>query len=160
MNEPSTYFIRREIPEPEYAELPVSAMEDEPSIGDYWRAVARHKRLILGLVLVALLSAGPVAYLIAPSYVATSTILIDHRAPKIDIKPGAPDAQTLSDEEADTYYATQNKVLESRSLALRVIQDLGLEDSPILKRQSLLARFSIKGRAPNSAEIREKEIDS
>ena len=161
MNEPSTYFIRREIPEPEYAELPVSAMEDEPSIGDYWRAVARHKRLILGLVLVALLSAGPVAYLIAPSYVATSTILIDHRAPKIDIKPGAPDAQTLSDEEADAYYATQNKILESRSLALRVIQDLGLEDNPILKRQALLAWLGFNShRPPDPALIREKEIDA
>jgi polysaccharide biosynthesis transport protein len=161
MNEPSTYFIRRQIPEPEYAELPISAVEEEPSARDYWRAIVRRKRLILVLVVAALLGAGVLVCVIPPAYLAASTILIDHRAPKIDIKPGAYETQELSDEEADNYYGTQYKILQSRSLALRVIQDLGLQDSPLLNRPPLLALLGIKlGSIQTKAQIREKEIDT
>jgi len=161
MNEPSTYFIRREIPEPEYAEFLTPPVEDEPSARDYWRAIVRRKRLILVLMVTALLGAGAVVYVMPPSYIATSTILIDHRAPKIEIKPAASETAALSDEEADNYYGTQYKILQSRSLAWRVIQDLALENSPLLNSRSLLAYLGIKaGSGQTKAQIREKQIDS
>src|SRR5690242_20334383 len=99
MNEPSTYFIRREIPEPEYIELANSAVENEPNATDYWRAVVRHARLIFTLVAISLLCAGVVVHLWPQSYIATCTILIDHRAPKADLKPTA-ETEAISDEEA------------------------------------------------------------
>jgi capsular exopolysaccharide synthesis family protein len=161
MNEPSTYFIRREIPEPEYAELPTWAVEDEANTQDYWRAIVKRKRLILLVVAVALLGAVAVVNIIPPSYVATSTILIDHRAPKIEIKSSTTEASELSDEEADNYYGTQYKILESRSLALRVIRDLGLENGRLLNPRSLLASVGIPfGSSETKAELREKEIDT
>ena len=161
MNEPSSYFIRREIPEPEYAELPTWAGEDEPSTSDYWRAIVRRKRLILAVMVVALLGASAFVCVIPPSYIATGTILIDHRAPKIEFKTPGSDSQGLSDEEADNYYGTQYKILQSRSLAARVIQDLGLQDSRLLNSRSLLASLGIGGGGPqDKAQIRQKEIDS
>jgi polysaccharide biosynthesis transport protein len=161
MNEPSTYFIRREIPEPGFLELPTPTVEDELTARDYWRAIVRRKKLILVLVVATLLGAGTLVRLMPPIYVATSTILIDHRAPKIDIKPASSETELLSDEEADNYYGTQNKILESRSLALRVIQDLGLEDSPLLNPPPLLTILGIKtGRQDTRSQIREQEIDS
>ncbi|MBV8358914.1 MAG: polysaccharide biosynthesis tyrosine autokinase [Deltaproteobacteria bacterium] len=161
MNEPSTYFIRRGIPEPDYTELPTWGSEDEPSATDYWRAIVRRKRFILVLVIAALLGAGVLVCVMPPSYVATSTILIDHRAPKIEIKPAGSETQGLSDEETDNYYGTQYKVLQSRSLALRVIQDLALQDSPLFNSRPLLTRLGIQtGNRQSKAQIRQKEIDS
>ena len=161
MNEPSTYFIRREMPEPEYTELPISAAEEEPSAGDYWRAIVRRKRLILVLMVTVLLGAGALVYVMPPSYIATSTILIDHRAPKIELKPAGSETEALSDEETDNYYGTQYKILQSRGLALRVIQDLALEDSPLLDSRPLLARLGITAdNRQDKAQIREKEIDN
>jgi polysaccharide biosynthesis transport protein len=161
MNEPSRYFIHRDIPQPEYVELPSSAVEDEPSASDYWRAILRRKRLILTIVAAVLLSAGILVCVIPPSYIATSTIVIDHRAPKVEIKPAASETQPLSDEEADDYYGTQYKILQSRSLALRVIQDLDLQDSPLLDAPPLLARLGIIGSSKQTKlEKREGEIDS
>ena len=109
MNEPSTYFIHREIPEPEYNALPTWAVDDEPSARDYWRAIVRHKGLILVIVVAALLGAGAFICIVPPAYLATSIILIDHRAPKVEIKPADSEAQVLSDEEADNYYGTRTK---------------------------------------------------
>jgi capsular exopolysaccharide synthesis family protein len=163
MNEPSTYFIRREIPEPEYAEYLASAVqgEDEPNATDYWRAIARRKRLILVLLVAALFGAGVLLSVMPAVYTAGSTILIDHRAPKVDIKPTGSETRELSDEEADNYYGTQYKILQSRSLALRVIQDLGLQDSALLNPPLVLAPVGIKaGSTRTKADIREKEIDA
>jgi polysaccharide biosynthesis transport protein len=161
MNEPSKYFIHREIPEPEYVELPNWGDEDEPTASDYWRIIVRHKRLILVLMAAVLLGTGILMCVIPPSYVATSTILIDHRAPKVEIKPAGSETQPLSDEEADDYYGTQYKILQSRSLALRVIQDLGLQDSPLLDAPPLLAWLGIKSSSKQTKlEKREEEIDS
>ena len=160
MNEPSTYFIRREIPEPEYTELPTSASEDEPGARDYWRAIVKHQRLILVLVAAALGVAAVLVRVIPPEYVATNTILIDHHAPKVDLKPAGSETQGPSEEEEENYYGTQYKILESRSLALRVIQDLGLQESPLLNPRPLLAALGFTGSQETKAQIREKEIDS
>ncbi len=161
MNEPSTYFIRREIPEPEYADLPTWSVDDEPSAGDYWRAIVRRKWLILVLVVAALLGAGALVCTLPPAYLATSTVLIDHRAPKVEIKPAGSETQALSDEETDSYYGTQYKILQSRSLAWRVIQDLDLQDSSLLNPPPLLSHLGIKiGTTQTKAQIREQEIDS
>ena len=161
MNEPSTYFIRRGIPEPDYTELPTWGGEGEPDAREYWRAIVRRKRLILVLVVAALLSAGVLVCVMSPSYVATTTVLIDHRAPKIEIKQAGPEPQALSDEETDNYYGTQYKVLQSRNLALRVMQDLALQDSPLFNSKPLLPRLGIQtSNRQSKAQIREKEIDS
>ena len=160
MNEPSTYFIRREIPEPEFAEFSNSGVVDEPSARDFLRVIARHKGLIVMLVLLGLLSAGALIFVMPPAYMATCTILVDHRAPKVDLKPAASETQELSDEEADNYYGTQYKILQSRSLALRVIQDLGLESSPLLNPRPLLALVGIKvGSKQSKKQIQEKAIE-
>jgi succinoglycan biosynthesis transport protein ExoP len=161
MNEPSTYFNRRQVPEPEYTELPTWADEEEPSAKDYWRAIVKRKRLIQVLMGMTLLAAGAVTCVVPPAYLATSTILLDHRAPKIDIKPASSEAQTVSDQEVSDYYGTQYKILQSRSLAWRVIQDLGLQDRPLLNPPPPLASLGISlGSRPTKAQIREREIDS
>jgi succinoglycan biosynthesis transport protein ExoP len=160
MNEPSTYFIRRERPEPEFLEPLAPGTDDEGNAQDYWRAIVRHKRLILALVVIALVASGVTVCVMPPAYVASSTILIDHRAPKIDVRPSGSAADTLSDEEVDSYYATQNKILQSRSLALRVIQDLGLQDSSFLNQTPLLVSLGLMRDKQTKAEIRERQIDA
>jgi polysaccharide biosynthesis transport protein len=162
MNEPSPYFIRRDRSVPDYAEYPISTDgEDEPSAQDYWRAIVRRKWLVLALMLAALLGAVALVCVMPASYVASSIILIDHRAPKIDIKPTGSETQELSDEEADNYYGTQYKILQSRSLALRVIQDLGLQGNPLLNPPPFLSLVGIKqAEDETKAQLREKEIDA
>jgi polysaccharide biosynthesis transport protein len=160
MNEPSTYFIHREIPEPEYLEFQSSSIETELTARDYWRAIVRHRRLIIALTAASLLAAAVVVRLTPPAYVASSSILIDHRAPKVDLKPTDSETPELTDEEVDDYYGTQNKILQSRSLAARVIQDLGLEGSALLNPRPLTALIGSKfGRKPSKDEIREQQID-
>ena len=63
----------------------------------------------------------------SPLYTATATLHMENRSPNI---VGVPEAFTLAGSNLDQYYQTQINLLKSRSLAARVIQDLGLAQDP------------------------------
>ena len=98
-----------------------------PILLQYWHAALRRKWVILAIVVLAL-TVGVIYTLLArPQYEATAQIEIsrDERNPtKIE---GARAESSMQDQE---FYQTQYTLLESRSLAERVAQQLSLANNP------------------------------
>jgi polysaccharide biosynthesis transport protein len=108
-----------------------SEPDDQPDLRTYWLVIWRHLYLILGLFFVAeVLTAGIISTM-TPLYTALSTVLIEDREPQVlgsDISSEGPDSEASY----ESFYKTQYAILQSRSLAARVIQELGLDHDPYL----------------------------
>ena len=134
MRELSPYFLNRSTPEVN-ANFSTSAKafdQDEPNFREYCRIIRKRWRLIVTLVICALALTGLVVFLIPPTYTATSTILIEPRAPQVlGITELETEASGEVAEQGD-YYGTEYKILQSRSLAARVIRKLHLQNEPFL----------------------------
>lgn len=133
MQLPSPYFIRptvTDINNGSSAALPPTSVHSEPTFREYWRVIATRWRVILLPIICALVLAGLVVFSTTPTYTARSTILIERQTPQVlDIRqPGAEDPD---DADQDNFYGTQYKILESRSLAVRVIAELALATNPL-----------------------------
>ncbi len=109
-----------------FARVPTVFAEDaEVNLWEYWRSIRKHLRLIVAIFLVTEL--GTFAFLLmrTPIYTSASTIRIEREAPEVleskQQQNGEPDNAV------DAFYKTQYEMLRSRSLAARVIRDLGLE---------------------------------
>ena len=96
---------------------------------DYWRILMRHKRTILSVLGIAVLVGLLFTFLSTPIYRATLLLQIEREESKV------LDFQSLTPQEASTskdFYQTQYSLLRSRSLARRVIDQLGLRASGAL----------------------------
>jgi capsular exopolysaccharide synthesis family protein len=92
----------------------------------YWFIARKHVRLVT-LVFVLVLAA--VAYKVftqTPLYTAETTILLKENVPDVL----APNRGSDGDQYSDTYFQTQKEMLQSHSLAARVIHDLNLMEDP------------------------------
>jgi capsular exopolysaccharide synthesis family protein len=103
---------------------------DAPGAGDLnlatiWRIIHEWRWLILGAVAVAVAGAVVVTFLTTPLYRATATLEIN--PPSVEIMEESKAKVGGNDRE---YLATQYGLLESRSLAQRVAQDLNLASNP------------------------------
>jgi len=105
----------------------VSTRAEEDTFEQYWSTIRHYLRLILGLFLAAevvillfLLSATPL-------YTSSSTILIEPQTPDVLAHDTTPDNSEVGDH---SFYTTEWEVLKSRTLAARVIHDLGLTADP------------------------------
>ncbi|KQY84856.1 hypothetical protein ASD25_07535 [Brevundimonas sp. Root1423] len=97
-----------------------------PAFGfvDYWRLALKHKFVLLGSLLTALVLGTTATLLMTPIYTATSTIQIDREAARVlDVDEVQPRESMIQGEE---FFQTQYGILRSRSLAERVIDKLGL----------------------------------
>lgn len=104
--------------------------EDEPgsglNIAAYWHVIVKHRLVIGGAVLAALIVGVILTLLTTPIYRATATIQIDREATKVvDIEGTEPTKGGDQD-----FYATQYALLKSRSLAERVVQRENLANDP------------------------------
>ncbi|MBN2108871.1 MAG: polysaccharide biosynthesis tyrosine autokinase [Deltaproteobacteria bacterium] len=98
-------------------------IEDTINIRDYVRTVVKRWRLITA-VWGAVAAAGLIYCLTAtPIYEATSGIIID----KEENDRGSLQEAVFTDTSGAEYYQTMYKILESRSVALNVIERLGLD---------------------------------
>lgn len=98
-----------------------------PILLQYWHAALRRKWVILAILLLALAAGVVITLLSRPQYVASAQIEIsrDERNPtKIE---GIDGEASMQDQE---FYQTQYTLLESRSLAERVAQQLSLANNP------------------------------
>lgn len=113
----------------------VDARDDEQDFGapapvfdvaEYWRLAIKHRLVIAGAFLAALLVAAAVTLMMAPIYTANATLQIDREAVRVlnvdDVSP----REALGGEE---FFQTQYGLLRSRSLAERVVDSLGLASS-------------------------------
>lgn len=109
---------------------PRAAADDELNLREYYRVLRRHLALIVAIVASTLLLAGVVIFTATPIYTASAVILINPQPPQVlDIKQLT--VQPAPGDDLD-YYKTQYALLRSRSLAAKVIHNLGLQHNPLL----------------------------
>ena len=116
---------------PSHGQLPPSRQpleQPEPatqfSLRDYWRLIHGRRRTILWAVVSSLLTTTIYNFLRVPTYRAKATIQIDREEPNIaQLDESLPQLP-----EHPEYIETQYKILESRTLAKRVISKLGLDE--------------------------------
>jgi polysaccharide biosynthesis transport protein len=109
----------------EYSPLPVQE-EKEVHLRDYWKVIQKRKWIVIAFFLIVLTATAVGTFTMEPVYRGTATIQISKENPNIvDFK----EVLVLDAMEMD-YYQTQYKILESRTLARRVIQALKLSENP------------------------------
>jgi succinoglycan biosynthesis transport protein ExoP len=121
-----------------YREL--DAWSPEESAGEfrvdllaYWRLLIKHRYLIGAVLAVALILGGAISLLMTRIYTASTTLQIDREAARVmnttDVEPRESMIQ------GEEFFQTQYGLLKSRSLAERVIDQLGLARSDVFLRQ-------------------------
>jgi polysaccharide biosynthesis transport protein len=139
MLELSPHSINRSAPEI----TPNFFAQDEPDFREYWRVITKRWRFIGTLVICTLAIASLVVLFMTPTYTAMSTVLIEPQAPQV-MDMGELETQESGDAAEENYYGTEYKILQSRSLAARVIRQLNLENGLFLgagETEALEARF-------------------
>ena len=133
MSVPSTYYITGAPPSPSNSDpLPSSGQlgRSEPTLREYVHVLRKHWRMVILPCFAALTLTAVILLIMTPIYTAKSTILIERQIPQVlDVKQPLSEE---SDEEHD-FYETQYQLLASRSLAARVIGELGLQTNPLFK---------------------------
>src|SRR6185295_6487417 len=98
----------------------------EDHLWDYLAVVLRHRKFALAIFLTATAVATIRTLLTRPVYMATAQILIEREKSNVlnfkDV--------TEVDAAKDDYYQTQYRLLQSRSLARRVVESLNLLQDP------------------------------
>lgn len=123
----------------------VSAVEYAPEIEeahllDYWKMLKGRLRLV-ALVWAVIFGLGVGLTLFqTPRYTATVTLSIEPQDPAV-MQLQELLATQVTGSGAYDYYQTQFALLEARTLAARVIQELALELNPVLSERSLLRRL-------------------
>src|SRR5271166_2894587 len=99
----------------------------EPTISDYWRILVKRKWTILVTALVVVTIAGLASLRITPIYEAMARVSIFAQTSNF---LNVSKSQTADDSGAQLSIDTQVKILQSNSLALLVIRNLGLDSRP------------------------------
>ncbi len=96
-------------------------------LGEYWRLAVKHRLVIIGAFLGAILISAAATLLTTPIYTAQATLQIERESSRVlNVDDVAPRESAYSGEE---FFQTQYGLLKSRSLAERVIDSLGLASS-------------------------------
>ena len=108
-----------------YSPLPLQE-EKEVHLRDYWKVIQKRRWIVIAFFLIVLIATAVGTFTMRPIYRGTATIQINKENPQIvDFK----EIFAVNTMDMD-YYQTQYKILESRTLARRVIQTLKLSEHP------------------------------
>lgn len=111
--------------EAEFAE----AEDDAINLRDYWQVVVKRKWTVITFFLIVVTSVVTATFLMTPIYRATLTMQIEKEAAKIvDYNKGVMPVEAAGDRD---FYQTQYELLKSRTLAERVVDQLGLAHSSV-----------------------------
>ena len=120
---PEGYY---QLPPPPGYSYPSPQEEKEVNLRDYWKVIQKRRWIIIAFFLIVLIATAVGTFTMRPIYRGTVTIQINKENPQIvDFK----EVFAVNTMDMD-YYQTQYKILESRSLARRVIQALKLSEHP------------------------------
>ncbi len=123
-----------QLPPPGYSYLPPRE-EKEVHLRDYWKVIWKRRWTVLALFLIVLITTAVATFTMKPIYRGTASIQINKENPQVmDFK----EIFSVNMWDLD-YYQTQYKVLESRTLAKRVIQTLKLPEHPEFQPKPLTA---------------------
>ena len=92
-----------------------------------WSTFYRNRLLIAAIIAGAMLAGLAVTMLMTPKYKATASIQIDQQAANVLGNSSQDALQADSSQDADRFLQTQIDVLQSRAMALSVMQDLNLD---------------------------------
>lgn len=109
---------------------PKGDLASQPGLIDYWRAIRRQWWLVIGIALLVVALALLATLLITPTFRATTTLQIERDAMKVVNLEGLMPAESPTDRD---FYQTQYELLQSRSLARRVIREAELAKHPAFK---------------------------
>jgi polysaccharide biosynthesis transport protein len=119
---PEGYY---QLPGPGYSSPPLQE-EQEINLRDYWKVIRKRQWTIIAFFLIVVITTAIATFTMNPIFRATTTIQINKENPQIvDFK----EIFAVNTMDLD-YYQTQYKILESRSLARRVVQNLKLAEHP------------------------------
>ncbi len=102
-----------------------SAVQRTMDLRFYWRQVCQRPWLIVTLVLISLVVGGLKVVKTRPVYRATAKVLIEQDKSKVN-----PFEDVITPRKTMADYQTQFEILQSRSLARRVVAHLGLRSHP------------------------------
>jgi capsular exopolysaccharide synthesis family protein len=110
----------------EYQMEPEPETEEEIHLRDYWKIILKYRWFVLSFFIIVV-SLGTVwTFMQRPIYRATSTIWIEKEAPKV-----VSFQEVLSVDTSTTdYYQTQYQILQSQTIARKVIFKLKLYQNP------------------------------
>lgn len=97
------------------------------TVAEYWRLAVKHRLVIAGFLLAAIVVGIAVTLLMTPVYTSSVTLQIDREAARVlNVDEVQPRESMIQGEE---FFQTQYGLLRSRSLAERVVDSLGLASS-------------------------------
>lgn len=100
--------------------------DDAINLRDYWLVITRHKFTIIIFTVIALAAAAIATSLQTPIYRSSAKIQIDREAARVLEYDGVTPREAAYSYD---FYETQYQLLKSRTLAKRVVDQLGLESS-------------------------------
>jgi succinoglycan biosynthesis transport protein ExoP len=112
---------------PDFRSVDISASEQVEIFDQYWEQIHRHLALILVLFFTVELLTLLFVLTATPLYTSSSTVVIENQMPEVLERNTARDDSDGFDQ---SFYSTQWRILESRTLAARVIRDLKLQNDP------------------------------
>jgi succinoglycan biosynthesis transport protein ExoP len=120
---PEGYYPLPALPGYAYAPYPE---EKEIHLRDYWKVIVKRRWIVIALFFIVVIATMVGTLTMEPVYRGTVSVQINKENPQVmDFK----EIFSVNMWDQD-YYQTQYKVLESRSLANRVIQNLKLSEHP------------------------------
>jgi len=111
-----------------------AADRDEIDLLAYWRVLVKRRRFVLFGLLLGAAVAMLVTLSTTPLYRATAVLQLERAAPEIVKVEGM--TQVQGGDQSD-FYQTQYELLQSRTLAERVAEELQLDDPAVLARYHL-----------------------
>ncbi len=115
--------------------------EEEIHLRDYLQVVLRRKWIIIAFLVVTVTIVAIKTFKATPIFKTSVQILIDKENPNVVSFEEVMSTGGLE----STFIQTQLKIMESRSLARRVIKSLNLKESPEFKSDEKAKGFSISG---------------
>ena len=111
---------------PQVYSTPSFQERDEVNLRDYWKVIRKRRWTITAFFLIVVITTAVATYTMKPIYRGTTSVQINKENPQIvDFK----EIFAVNTMDLD-YYQTQYKILESRTLARRVIQAMHLGEHP------------------------------
>jgi capsular exopolysaccharide synthesis family protein len=122
-------------PKPVQSEVVEVSPEEVPHLLDYWHVIAKRHWVVLACLLIVFTTVGIGTLKQKPVYEGRVLIEVDPEQPNVLNFKEVLQVNTL---DIDSYRETQFRVLQSRTLADRVVQDLQLYRNPEFYRKQIL----------------------
>jgi succinoglycan biosynthesis transport protein ExoP len=122
----------RAVQEQEFLDI---SPEEVPHLRDYWRVIIKRRWVVLSCLLIVFTTAVIGTLKQKPVYLGTVLVEVSPEQPNV---LNFKDVLQISDADPDTYRETQYRILQSRTLAERVVTNLKLYRIPEFYRNSRL----------------------